>query len=543
MLFLLLFPAMPVLATYWNTPLLSIASFETNGNMNIGPKLPTLMARDFTIDMWIKPGSTQQTYANILDFNHRANIGMVFQQNGDDQNNFVFGLGNGSTTSYILYRLSANVWQHIAFERQGTTLRLYVNGNLVSTAGCFSQDIYYLPDSAVTIGYNINYGRYFSGSIKGLKFWDHAQSDSGIVADSLLHSTFAFNGSTDGLMLGNAITPKATGYVAMEMDIYPASTQQTYANIIDFNHRNGIGMVIQQNGNDVNNFGFCLANGSTGSGILYRLTPNVWQKIKFERNWSVINLYVNDKLVATQPCFSGNIYFLPNSNVTLGYNANYGRYFNGSIRNLRFNFAGTPAQISFKDKTNNSVMISNALFRKPSGNEAVFSEALYREKPDKKPALKIAPAAPLTTADPGAVWFTETTKTVANSSVFPMMTYVNTGSFQLCAVDISILYDPAILSVDASTWAINPELGLPYIPDSELTYIAVNPNIPGCLRIAGYGVDGKGPGSVPFVNINWKAKAPGTSIASIVVNTFVTDVDNCAIIGIPTGYSSTITVQ
>jgi hypothetical protein len=327
-----------VKSTAIESPLTYLANSPVNTQQNLGTTLAPRMTKDFTIEMWVNPGNTQQTYANILDFNHRANVGMVFQQDGNNLNNFGFGMGNGSTSAGIIYQLQTGVWQHIAFEREGTALRLYSNGKLVATAPCFAEDIYYLPGSAVTVQHNINYGRYFNGAIKGLKFWNYAKSATSLLAESNTQTIFDFNGSTDGIMMGNALASRMAKNFSMTMWIKPGSTQQTYADIIDFNHRGNIGMVIQQDGNNVNNYVFAIANGSTTSYIVYQLKANTWQSVKFERIGTTLNLYVDNVVVATTPCFAEDIYFLPDSNVTLGYNANYGRYFNGSIMSLRFNF-------------------------------------------------------------------------------------------------------------------------------------------------------------------------------------------------------------
>jgi hypothetical protein len=288
--------------------------------------------------MWVNPGSTQESYANIVDFNHRGNIGMVIQQLGSNTNEFGFSLGNGSTSSGLSYQLQTGIWQHIAFEREGTLLRLFVNGKQVNNASCFPENIYYLPNSSVTVQYNANFGRYFNGAIKGLKFWNYAKSYTSLLGESLYRTTFDFNGSTDGIKLGDIIVSRMTKNFSIEMKIKPGSTQQTYANILDLNHRANIGFVIQQNGNSTNNFIFGLANGSTTSYISYQLTANTWQTVNFERKGTTINLYVNKILVSTQSCFAGDSYFLPGSSATLGYNVNYGRYFNGSISNVKFNF-------------------------------------------------------------------------------------------------------------------------------------------------------------------------------------------------------------
>lgn len=146
-----------------------VKSFNgVNDGIDLGTALPSRMQGDFTIEMDVKPGSNQQTHADILDFNHRDRVGLVIQQVGDDLNNFVFAIGNGNGGASITYRLQTGAWQHVVFQRADTEIRLYVNDALVETKPCFPGNIYYLPDSSATVGYNKTYGRYFKGDIKNL---------------------------------------------------------------------------------------------------------------------------------------------------------------------------------------------------------------------------------------------------------------------------------------------------------------------------------------------------------------------------------------
>ncbi len=145
----------------------------------------------------------------------------------------------------------------------------------------------------------------------------------------------AFNGNNNGLTVGTELPPKIMGDFVIEMDVRPGESQQTHANIIDFNHRENIGLAIQQQENDLNNFAFFIGNGSSSAGITYRLQTGVWQHVVFQRQGKEIRLYVNGLLIQTQPCFAGNISYLSNSSVTVGYNANYGRYFKGEIKDLK----------------------------------------------------------------------------------------------------------------------------------------------------------------------------------------------------------------
>jgi hypothetical protein len=306
-----------------------------SGRVILGTELTDRMRRDFTIEMWVNPDASQSPYANIIDFNHRANVGMVIQQDGSNTNRYFFGIGNGSTSCGVLQQLQANRWQHLNFVRSGTIVNLYVDGSLAQTAPCFPGEVYYLPNSTVTVAYNANYGRPFAGRYSGVRLWNNAHIPLlSEVGDP--DAALTFNGASDGMSLGSALPESMKGDFTIELLVNPAATQQTYADILDFNHRANVGLVIQQNGNSTNQFLFYIGNGSTDSGVIAQLTANRWQSVVFKRQGTQLSLYLDGSLVSQATGFGGNISYLQGSNVTVGYNANYGRYFNGQIKVVRF---------------------------------------------------------------------------------------------------------------------------------------------------------------------------------------------------------------
>ena len=82
--------------------------------------------QDFTITMWVKPGSTQNTYADIMDNNHRYGINWVIQQNGGTTNQYYWGQDRGQ-----VFDLTADQWQHLAVVHDSSgNYSEYLNGNL-----------------------------------------------------------------------------------------------------------------------------------------------------------------------------------------------------------------------------------------------------------------------------------------------------------------------------------------------------------------------------------------------------------------------------
>ena len=60
--------------------------------------------QDFTVSMWVQTGTSQQTYADIMDNNHRSGVNWVVQQNGDQLNQY-------SWSGMVGFGLTETNWQ------------------------------------------------------------------------------------------------------------------------------------------------------------------------------------------------------------------------------------------------------------------------------------------------------------------------------------------------------------------------------------------------------------------------------------------------
>lgn len=135
----------------------------------------------FTISMWIKPGSSQVSYADILDNNHRSGINWVIQQNGGDQNYYIWGNSDGANTLY--FSLSPNRWNHLVITRDTNRLNcIYVNGALVgSSVG--TGDINYNGQQTLAFGCWGGGGRNWNGLVDELHMWNRPLSASEVASD------------------------------------------------------------------------------------------------------------------------------------------------------------------------------------------------------------------------------------------------------------------------------------------------------------------------------------------------------------------------
>ena len=88
---------------------------------------------DFTVDLWIKPTGTHETWDGICEIGAHnigaAGYGVWWDANGMIRTHFgatTVDSGNGA--------IALNAWQHIASVRNGTAYNLYVNGVSVASA-------------------------------------------------------------------------------------------------------------------------------------------------------------------------------------------------------------------------------------------------------------------------------------------------------------------------------------------------------------------------------------------------------------------------
>lgn len=134
----------------------------------------------FTLEMWVKPAATQNTFANIMDNNHTNDRSWVVQQDGTGApNSYVFGV-NG--TGAVGFSLTANVWQHLACVKTPVSIEVYLNGNLIGSE-VSTDPINYDGTQFLRLGKWGGGGRHWRGTMDEVRIWAFplAQSQIGNI--------------------------------------------------------------------------------------------------------------------------------------------------------------------------------------------------------------------------------------------------------------------------------------------------------------------------------------------------------------------------
>lgn len=173
--------------TYVPSPMGSALLFDgANDYVNLGSSATLKPTEDITIEMWVNPGSTQNTWADILG-GHQNNQGYVVQQDADDLNTYYLaynnnGTGAGWQGTSIKTQLTANKWQYFVVQKEGDIIRHYLDGTLTAS-GSVSGNIYYSPSEPfyMGIGWELTSDRYFAGAIDEVRIYNHALTEAEIV--------------------------------------------------------------------------------------------------------------------------------------------------------------------------------------------------------------------------------------------------------------------------------------------------------------------------------------------------------------------------
>jgi Concanavalin A-like lectin/glucanases superfamily len=132
----------------------------------------TMGTGDFTVEYWVYWNGTSSTFRAYGQVDSGGSLASISIRGGTDASNKVINGAFSGTTDYLCTStasLVANTWNHIAFVRDGTTLRQYINGGQDGTASISTASV---NDSSnqFAIGRAGEFnGNYFGGYISSFR--------------------------------------------------------------------------------------------------------------------------------------------------------------------------------------------------------------------------------------------------------------------------------------------------------------------------------------------------------------------------------------
>jgi len=133
-----------------------------------------------TLEAWVKPVSLS-SWRSILLKEKSGNLNYALYANTDSDRPSV-EINNGSSNDTRgAAKISTGVWTHLAGTYDGSTLKLYINGNLVSSKSVSGAAT--TSSNPLRIGGNTVWGEYFNGLIDEVRIYNKALSQSEIQTD------------------------------------------------------------------------------------------------------------------------------------------------------------------------------------------------------------------------------------------------------------------------------------------------------------------------------------------------------------------------
>ena len=319
------------------------------------------LKEDFTVEVIAKPDKKQGTNAHIIG-NHpgyKYFEGFAMQQDGDNQNVYTFGFGNGKQwLPPVRFRLTAEEWNYLAIVVKNNQIEVYKNGFLVTSGD--AGDSIKNSEMPILLGNGVSHDRPFNGNIYEVKILNHTLSkndirrnwkrikekmniDSKLAAkksgllkgerDPVLHAWFG-KGVIGADIISEVHDLKRD--FTVEVIVKPGKKQGIRAHIIG-NHpgyRNFEGFALQQDGDKQNVYTFGFGNGKQWlPPVRFRLTAEEWNYLAIVVKNNQIRVYKNGLLLTSGD--AGDSIKNSEMPIWVGNWVNHDRPFKGNIFEVR----------------------------------------------------------------------------------------------------------------------------------------------------------------------------------------------------------------
>ncbi len=150
--------------------------------VNDAPSLD--LTNSMTLEAWVNPSQVGSSWEDAIYKGGNNDCYFLECYTPSTSNNYpvvAVNVGNYDYGAYGTSKLPANTWTFLAGTYDGSYLRLYVNGNLVSSTAVSGQIM--TDPSALGIGGDTVSGDYFAGEIDNVRIYNQALSQSAIQSD------------------------------------------------------------------------------------------------------------------------------------------------------------------------------------------------------------------------------------------------------------------------------------------------------------------------------------------------------------------------
>jgi hypothetical protein len=152
-------------------------SFNGTSALVSTPNSPLLQLRTaMTLEAWVNPSTLTGIWRDVI---YKGDDNYYLEADSTNVKPAICGPSGGAL--FGTGKLSANAWTHLAGTYDGATLRLYVNGLLVSSRA--QTGTIPASTSPLQIGGNTIYGQYFPGRIDEVRIYNRALSAADIQRD------------------------------------------------------------------------------------------------------------------------------------------------------------------------------------------------------------------------------------------------------------------------------------------------------------------------------------------------------------------------
>ncbi|NNG27032.1 MAG: T9SS type A sorting domain-containing protein, partial [Ignavibacteriaceae bacterium] len=177
-----------------------------------------------TLEAWINVNEFKsQPFAGSVIVKDQGGIdaGYMIRCGGNGIINFNIGTGSWNEINTPANSVQLNSWQHVAAIYDGTSMRIFVDGEIAAQTNISGLNIGNAINSNLLIGESPGFpGRVFNGKIDEVRIWNVARSQSQIQSTMNTILTQEYYSSPDSGLVGYWRLDEATGQTAEDLSYY-----------------------------------------------------------------------------------------------------------------------------------------------------------------------------------------------------------------------------------------------------------------------------------------------------------------------------------